>query len=97
MNDYIFTLNFITFLMESQIQPVRARVDRLESYFKSINEEITANLKLFDDIKMENKQAYESIHRNLDDLKLIYEGDLNKYEQTVDKQIGYSEALFQRV
>lgn len=29
-------------------------------------------MKLFDDIKLENKQAYETIHRNLDDLREIY-------------------------
>ena len=40
---------------------------------------MTANTKLFDDIKLENKQAYESINRNLDDLREIYEKDLSKY------------------
>ena len=72
-------------------------MDRLENYFKAVNEEITTNLKLFDDIKMENKQAYDTINRNLDDLRQIYEGDLNKYEETVDKSIAYNEALYQRV
>lgn len=33
----------------------------------------------------------------MDDLRLIYEGDLNKYEENVDKSIGYNEALYQRV
>ncbi len=46
---------------------------------------------------MENKQSYESINRNLDDLKFIYETDLNKYEEYVDKTVNYNEALFQRV
>lgn len=54
-------------------------------------------MKLFDDIKLENKQAYETINRNLDDLREIYEKDLNKYEENVDKSINYNEALFQRV
>ena len=54
-------------------------------------------MKLFDDIKLENKQAYESINRNLDDLREIYEKDLSKYEETVDKSISYNEALFNRV
>ena len=54
-------------------------------------------MKLFDDIKLENKQAYESINRNLEDLRQIYEKDLNKYEETVDKSISYNEALFNRV
>ena len=60
-------------------EPVRGKVERLEGYFKAVGEEITTNLKLFDDIKMENKQAYETIHRNLDDLRHIYESDLAKY------------------
>jgi hypothetical protein len=76
---------------------VRGRVEKIETYFKVVNEEITSNLKLFDDIKLENKQAYETIDRNLDDLRLIYEGDLTKYEETVDKSINYNEAMFQRV
>lgn len=54
-------------------------------------------MKLFDDIKLENKQSYETINRNLDDLREIYEKDLNKYEENVDKSINYNEALFQRV
>lgn len=83
--------------METQGEHVRGRVERIETYFKVVGEEITSNKKLFDDIKLENKQAYESIHRNLDDLRLIYENDLNKYEESVDKSINYNEALFQRV
>lgn len=76
---------------------VRGKVDRMETYFKAVGEEITINMKLFDDIKLENRQAYESIHRNLDDLRLIYERDLNTYEESVDKAIAYNTALFQRV
>lgn len=76
---------------------VRGKVDRMETYFKAVGEEITINMKLFDDIKLENRQAYESIHRNLDDLRLIYERDLNIYEESVDKAIAYNTALFQRV
>ena len=77
--------------MEAQSEHVRGRVERIEAYFKVVGEEITSNKKLFDDIKLENKQAYESIHRNLD------ENDLNKYEESVDKSINYNEALFHRV
>lgn len=33
----------------------------------------------------------------MDDLREIYEKDLTKYEENVDKSINYNEALFQRV
>jgi hypothetical protein len=82
---------------QTQGEHVRSRVERIETYFKTVNEAITSNVKLFDDIKLDNKQAYDSINRNLDDLREIYEKDLGKYEEAVDKQVTYNEALFARV
>ena len=87
----------LIYMEQTQGEHIRGKVEQIENYFQEVNEEITANLKLFDDIKLENKQAYESIDRNLEDLKEIYEKDLNKYEENVDKSITYNEALFSRV
>lgn len=57
---------------QTQGDHVRSRVEKIETFFKSVNEEITCNMKLFDDIKLDNKQTYQSINRNLDDLREIY-------------------------
>ena len=37
---------------QTQGEHIRNKVDKLEAYFKSVHEEITANMKLFDDIKL---------------------------------------------
>ena len=39
-------------MQTGQFEHVRSRVERIESYFKAVGDEMTTNKKLFDDIKL---------------------------------------------
>lgn len=83
---------------------VRNYLETLEKQYNCINEEITTNLKVYDvyvylnqEIVAEDKETYSKIKRNLEDIKVIFVNDLDKFEQTVHKSIEYNEALYNRL
>ena len=78
-------------------QNVKDKLQILERDYYDINESITANLKIYDEIVSEDRDTHDKIKRNLDDIKAIFENDLNKFEETVDMSIKYNEALYGRL
>jgi chromosome segregation ATPase len=43
------------------------------------------------------KQTFQTLERNLEDVKSIYEKDIDKFEENVDKGLKYNESLYDRV
>ena len=52
---------------------------------------------MYDEIVSEDKDTHDKIKRNLDDIKVIFVNDLDKFEETVDMAIKYNEALYGRL
>lgn len=82
---------------EGSFQNVKDKLEVLEREYALISEDITQNLKVYDEIVAEDKDTHDKIKRNLDDIKTIFVNDLDKFEQAVDLGIQYNEALYARL
>jgi hypothetical protein len=49
------------------------------------------------EIVAEDRDTHEKIKRNLEDIRTIFTNDLDKFEENVDKDIAYNEALYTRL
>lgn len=78
-------------------QNVKDKLDILERQYDFINDSITENLKVYDEILNEDKDTHDKIKRNLDDIKTIFVNDLDKFDEAVEIAIKYNEALYTRL
>ena len=78
-------------------QNVKDKLDILERQYDFINDSITENLKVYDEILNEDKDTHDKIKRNLDDIKTIFVNDLEKFDEAVEIAIKYNEALYTRL